>query len=323
MPRPLRVHYRGAVLRVVSRGSDRLPLFEKPADYRYFLEGLESVRERFPFALHAYVLLPDQVQLVVEVGEVPLARIMQAVLTRYAAYYNRTRSRSGHLFAGRYRAALLQRERYLLPVVRRVHEEPVRAGAAQSPGAWPWSSHGEYLGRSGGPAETRAVLEALAREGRTYEDFMAEGTAGEGDLEPAAGAPVLGDEAFREGLSSVLWGASRRPSPKVPLERLSELVSRAFELDPALLSAPGKARPVARARAFLSYLAVRRSSHTHAAVARFLGCTPSAVTRSLRRAPALEKDPAMAELASLALEGPGGAEAPPQGPGVKSGTGGF
>jgi len=141
MPRKPRVEFPGAFYHVLSRGNNRQEIFLNSSDYQDFLTCLRIIQERYPFTLYAYVLLPNHFHLLLETKEVTLSRIMLSLLTRYVKLFNQRYRRVGHLFQGRYKAILCQKDAYLLELVRYLHLNPVRAKLVNSPSEWFWSSH--------------------------------------------------------------------------------------------------------------------------------------------------------------------------------------
>jgi putative transposase len=109
--------------------------------------------------------MTNHVHLVVQVGEVPLSRILQNLSFRYTRFINHRKQQTGHLFQGRYKALLLDADTYLLELVRYIHNNPVRAQMVPSPEEYPWSSHSAYLGNISVPwLTTDWVLARFAGE---------------------------------------------------------------------------------------------------------------------------------------------------------------
>ena len=104
MPRHPRTHALGLLYHVMARGNNGQNIFPQAKDYEVFLEQLREARRRYPFYLYAYVLMPNYFHLLLEVMELPTARIMQSLLTGYVRRFNRKHRRKGHLFQGRYKA---------------------------------------------------------------------------------------------------------------------------------------------------------------------------------------------------------------------------
>ncbi|MDX2495038.1 MAG: transposase, partial [Desulfuromusa sp.] len=147
MARKPRLHFPGAVYHVTLHGNGNQLNFLDETDHTRFLLLIQEGIEKFGHKVHAYCLLPNTLQLVIEVDEVPLSRIMQQLGFRYTRWFNDWHNQAGHLFQGRYKAILINPEKYLLGLVREVHLAPVRAGLASAPMNYPWSSHLAYCGR--------------------------------------------------------------------------------------------------------------------------------------------------------------------------------
>lgn len=147
MARLPRLTLPGHVHHVIQRGNNRQPIFADREDFEAMLSLLADNAHGNGTAIHAYVLMDNHFHLLATPsGEEGLPRMMQAVGRRYVQYFNRRHGRTGTLWEGRYRCAILQPERYLLPCMVYMDLNPVRAGQVQQPGDYPWSSHFHYLG---------------------------------------------------------------------------------------------------------------------------------------------------------------------------------
>src|SRR5258706_12470866 len=100
MARPLRIEFPGALYRVVARGNERKAIFRDDADREFYLGRLEHYREKFGFSVWAYCLMDNHVHLGLEMGKVPLSRVMAGLQTSYTQYFNRRHRRRGRLFLG-------------------------------------------------------------------------------------------------------------------------------------------------------------------------------------------------------------------------------
>ena len=147
MPRKPRLHYPGALYHVILRGNARQDIFFEDQDrYRLYLLLQEGV-ERFGHRILAFCLMTNHIHLAIQVGNVPLSRILQNLSFRYTRWVNWRQDRVGHLFQGRYKAFVVDAEPYLLELVAYLHLNPVRVGMASDAADYPWSSHRAYLGR--------------------------------------------------------------------------------------------------------------------------------------------------------------------------------
>jgi REP element-mobilizing transposase RayT len=133
MARKPRIEFPGALYHVIARGNQRRRTFFNPEDYENYLSRLWSYHEKFHFTLYAHCLMPNHIHLLIESAEVPLSKIMQAIQFSYTQSFNRRHKKVGHLFQGRYKAVLCQKDEYLLELVRYIHLNPVRAGIVKDP----------------------------------------------------------------------------------------------------------------------------------------------------------------------------------------------
>lgn len=147
MARLPRLSLPGQLHHIVQRGNNRQAIFSSPADYQTLLDLIEEQAKKTAVAVHAYVLMGNHFHLLVTpeaADSVP--RMMQAVGRRYVRYFNDSQGRSGTLWEGRYRSALIQPESWLLPCMAYMDLNPVRAGLVLEARDYPWSSHGHYVG---------------------------------------------------------------------------------------------------------------------------------------------------------------------------------
>ncbi len=245
---------------------------------------------RFGHRVHAYGSLPRQVRLVIEVGSVPLARIMQSLGYRYTRHFNDRHGRSGALFHGRYRAVLVDADHHLVPLVRYIHRAPVVAGLCNGAHRYRWSSHRAYLGLDVKDWVTQDFVLAMLGPTRdvaleVYRETMA--WPGEG---PSARAMdygfeggVLGDADFRAALRTGGAGESKPRGSDISLDRLVERVAHARGLAPAALCARGRGRAASEARQIVGYLAFESGIATLTEVADFFGRDLTTLSRGVER----------------------------------------
>lgn len=146
MGRGPRIHYPGAVYHAMARGVDGRDIFVDDRDREFFLDALNRVCANASADVLAYCLMGNHFHVAIKVGMVPLAEIMQRVLTGYSLAFNRRHDRTGHLFQARYKAIVCLNDAYLAALIRYIHMNPVRAGIVLKPQDWPWSSlRGEVI----------------------------------------------------------------------------------------------------------------------------------------------------------------------------------
>ncbi|UFS70498.1 transposase [Geomonas sp. RF6] len=203
MTRPLRIEFEGALYHVTSRGNERKKIFFTKRDYEKFREYLLEAKKKFGFILHCYVLMSNHYHLLIETPRMNLQRVMHYLNGSYSVYTNTKRKRSGHLFQGRYKSIVIDKDSYLAELSRYIHLNPVRAKIVVRPEDYPYSSYHAYVSDiTDGMVSSRSILATfgadVSQAKSAYRAFVevviAEGT--ESPLEKAYPGGILGDEAF-------------------------------------------------------------------------------------------------------------------------------
>lgn len=213
MARPLRIEFPGAIYHVTSRGNARGKVFLDDEDREAFLATLAWVVERFKWICHAYCLMDNHFHLLIETPEGNLSRGMRQLNGVYTQGFNRRHRRVGHLFQGRFKAILVERDSYLLELARYVVLNPVRAKMVKAPDAYAWSSYRPTLGLDPVPAALSidwllgqfAKTKAVARQ--RYQAFVRAGIGQPSPWEDLQGQVLLGSEAFVEKIRPQLQAA--------------------------------------------------------------------------------------------------------------------
>jgi len=129
MSRPLRIEFDGAFYHITSRGNARKQIFADDDDRKIFLDILDKVNDKYNFLCHAYCLMDNHYHLLVETPDGNLSNGMRQLNGVYIQRYNRRNKKDGHVFQGRYKAILIQKETHFLEVCRYIVLNPVRARA--------------------------------------------------------------------------------------------------------------------------------------------------------------------------------------------------
>ena len=141
MARPLRVEYPGALYHVISRGNAYQNIFRDDKDRIKFLEWIKDTAELHNLICHAYCLMDNHYHLLIETPDGNLSKAMRDLNGNYTQWFNARHKSVGHLFQGRYKAFVIEKETYLLQVARYIILNPIRAKLVDHPKDWNWSSY--------------------------------------------------------------------------------------------------------------------------------------------------------------------------------------
>ena len=142
MPRRSRIIVPDIPLHIIQRGNNRQLCFFADEDYLFYLDWLEEYARSTGCSIHAYVLMTNHVHLLLTPRKWDsAANLMKRLGQRYVQYINRTYTRSGTLWEGRFRSCIIQQQQYLFICQRYIEMNPVRAGMVEHPGEYRWSSY--------------------------------------------------------------------------------------------------------------------------------------------------------------------------------------
>jgi REP element-mobilizing transposase RayT len=204
MTRPLRIDLAGALYHVTSRGDRREDIFHDNSDREDWLSLLEQVCERFNWRCHAYCQMTNHYHVVVETPDANLSHGMRQLNGVYTQRFNRRHGLVGHLFQGRFKGILVERETHLLELARYVVLNPVRAGMVADAAEWHWSSFAAMTGAALAPSwlTTDWLLSQFGQNRHTarmrYVDFVRAGVGQAPIWEGLRHQLFLGSEAFVE-----------------------------------------------------------------------------------------------------------------------------
>jgi REP element-mobilizing transposase RayT len=300
MGRPIRIEYPSALYHITSRGNEKKDIFQREGDRVKFLQILEDYHDRYGILIHSYVLMDNHYHLILETPKGNLLKVMHGINSSYTGYFNRKYGRSGHLFQGRYRGILVEKDTYLLSLSRYVHLNPVRAGVVDRPQQYRWSSYVGYIGKEKESewVEYAWVFSQFGKEKkrarRRYREYVEEGLRAKETtpLRNLHGQVILGDQVFIERIKGMLKGR-RLSQGIVERKRLLEhpsatevvgVVSEAYGIDQEeILERGGRANT---ARKVAIYYCQRYTGLSNEAIGELFGgihyTTVSKVTARLR-----------------------------------------
>ncbi len=298
MARKPRIEYEGAFYHVITRGNQRQKIFKTTTDYEKYLELVVFYKQRYHFLLYAYVLMNNHVHMLIETREIPLSKILQGINQSYTIYFNRKYRTVGHLFQGRYKAILCDRDEYLMTLVKYIHLNPVRANICAKADDYSWSSHYYYTRKDQKKdlIDTDLVLRMFSEKKlsarKLYASFVDNGlSVDKEDIYSLADQRVLGDERFVDTVMDKVdaeIGMERR-SREFTLSKIAAGVKRVFDVPPIEMRRKGRDLRLLTARRAFSLVA-KEYGYRGREISRFLGRDPSVVTRYLRERLQLEAD---------------------------------
>jgi putative transposase len=274
MARPLRLELAGALYHVTSRGDGREDIYLSDQDRLAWLDTLALVCERFNWVCHAYCLMSNHYHVVIETPDANLSKGMRQLNGVYTQAFNRSHERVGHVFQGRFKAILVDKESYLLELARYVVLNPLRAKMVKRVEQWPWSSYAATCGQVPAPAwlQTDFILSQFGRQrARAIEKYVAfvhEGVGLPSVWSELQGQMYLGSEKFVQKMQALV-------DQKPTLTEIPRAQKRALKR--AMLEyAHSYERNEAIAQAFLS------GQHTMGAIAEHFGVHYTTVSRLVK-----------------------------------------
>jgi len=248
MARPLRVEFPGALYHLTARGNARQAIFEDDADRRRFLRLLGREVEQQGWRCYAYCLMDNHYHLLIETPEPNLVTGMRRLNGAYTQGFNRRHKRVGHLFQGRYKSIVVERDAYLKELCRYIVLNPVRAGLVEAAHQWRWSSYPETARAVARPAwlhvdEVWSLFGNEERQARAaYRRFVRQGIKRPSPWEELRGQMWLGGREFlarmerlahRQAMDDVPH-AQRQPTRPTP-EEVLHMVGSVYNLPPSVV----------------------------------------------------------------------------------------
>jgi len=309
MPRFARLDSPGVLQHVIVRGNEKKRIFLDNQDRRRFLDRLSQLLDDTQTLCYAWSLIPNHFHLLLLPTRFKLAVLMRRLLTGYAVTFNLIHHRTGHLFQNRYKSIVVDKDSYLLELVRYIHLNPMRAGLVETLeelDRYPWSGHSVLMGnRRFEGQEVGEVLgyfdQGLTRARQRYRRFVAEGIEvghredlvgggrkgrrGKNGVEgnQPADPRILGDKRFSDG---ILSSRPLREKARVlfPLSDLIQKISSVLGIESELVRRASKSRSLAEARGMICYVAIRELGYSGLELGRELNLGSAGVSRALKRA---------------------------------------
>lgn len=298
MARRTRIEFQNALYHIITRGNQKQNVFQDTDDYSRYLTILSAYKEKYGFILHAFVLMSNHLHLLIETPGPPLSKIMQGINQSYTMYFNKKYGTVGHLFQGRYKAILCDRDRYQLCLVKYIHLNPVRAGIVAAPEEYRWSSHQYYLlpHNKTGPIDTEAVF-AIFSEDRgsaysLYRAFMEANTSiPREEVYATVEQRILGDEHFVEKVlkESIAKDQATRREREFSLEQIAGAIEGVHGISLDGIRSRSKSTRISAGKKMMSLVA-HAYGYKGREIAAFINKDPVVVTRHLKEGAVFEKE---------------------------------
>jgi len=147
VPRKARVKSENGMYHVILRGNSRQEIFHDDEDFIRFIETLERYKKETNMRIYGWCLMNNHVHLLLEKGEEELSATMKRIGVSFVWFYNTKYDTTGHLFQDRFKSEIIDSDKYLMTVIRYIHQNPVKARMVENPADWKWSSCSAYYGK--------------------------------------------------------------------------------------------------------------------------------------------------------------------------------
>lgn len=244
MARAIRIEFKGALYHITARGNERKAIFRDDEDYEKLTEIFEQAKTKYSLIVYCYSLMSNHYHWLVETPEANIAKTMHFIQTTYTIYFNRKYQRAGHLFQGRYKALLVDKNSYLLELSRYIHLNPLRAKIVKQLEDYRWSSFQDCIGlRKSALVDAETILKQFGEEEsisqKKYREFcyQGKGVNWERYKKDIYAGVILGAKEFTQRIKERIKNqklskevpSSRKLKIRKSKQRILELVCKFYE----------------------------------------------------------------------------------------------
>lgn len=290
MARPYRLQGEGLLYHVTSRGNDRKRIFLSETDYNKFLEYIKTAKDKYKFYLYAYCLMSNHYHLLLETTQPNISNLMQYINTSYTTYCNIKRNKCGHLFQGRYKSILVDKDSYFLELTRYIHLNPIRAKMADKPEKYKWSSFNSYLDKKVDDyIDKTEISKFIDIQPNQYRQFVLEGM--KTSIDPFANIYagfILGSERFIKDKLKYLkdivetrdFSYKKTLQKNINPETIINVIAKKYKKEPqAILNSKNRQ---SQEKKIAMYLLKRYTDYTNNDIGKVFGITPTAVIKAAK-----------------------------------------
>ena len=298
MARKPRIEFEGAFYHIMVRGNQRQKIFKDKYDFLKYLEILTNYKKQYKYYLYSYVLMSNHVHLLIETATTPLSKILQGINQRYTIYFNRRYKTMGHLFQGRYKAILCEKDEYLLSLIKYIHFNPVRAGIVKTMDDYKWSSHNSYAKKADKKdiIDTDQILrmfsENKANARKLYKAYTGDGLAvKKEDIYCTIDQRIIGGEEFVERVMEKydIEITHEKRKKEYTLPEISRAVEKVYGITLKQIRQKSKSRDLSLGKKILS-LAAKEYGYKGREIAEYIRKDSTIVTRHLKEKKELKKE---------------------------------
>jgi len=298
MARPLRVEFENAHYHIIARGDELKSLFVDNSDFKRYIRLLHRYRNEFRVDIIAYCLMNTHLHLEVRTPLANISKFMHALHSAYTSYYNYRHKSRGHLFQGRFKSPLVDKDSYLLELSRYIHNQAVRAGICLTPLEYQWSSYRFFVTSQVSQIVSPDIVLRLYgtdidKARRRYRRFV-EKELGPDIMQEVKRRVVYGSDTFQEKILAFINDKSSHDLPEVrtlrrgiKTDRIKEIVAEKYNISADLLVRKGKKyikKDFAEPRDLALYLTRIFTENTHREIGKsFGGLSNSMVSRQINK----------------------------------------
>ena len=176
MPRRIRERSSTGIYHIMLRGINKQDIFHDAEDKIKLIETLIHYKKICGYELYGYCLMNNHIHLLIKEGQETISQVIKRVGVSYVYWYNLKYERNGHLFQDRFKSEKVEDEKYLLTVLRYIHQNPIKAGIVAEAAKYEWSSYSEYVNQKCSATDIEFILGILnpdpGKAARIFEEFM-------------------------------------------------------------------------------------------------------------------------------------------------------
>lgn len=185
MPRGARLVFENSFYHVFNRGANKQSIFLDRQDYLFFIKKLRCLKQKYDYSIYAYCLMPNHYHLSIRTRKISISKIIAALATSYAVYFNHRYHRSGPIFQNRFKSILIENDSYFLQLARYIYLNPVRAKLIKNPLMYPYSGLKEALKKSPLTILDADIIRLIGESFtsiKQFEEFVSAGMKEETDI---------------------------------------------------------------------------------------------------------------------------------------------